>query len=53
MGRRLKSIKKSRSDRALNAATVVLLAFVLLAVGYPLVYVISASFSSSKALAAG
>ena len=53
MGRRLKSIKKSKSDRALNAATVVLLAFVLLIVGYPLVYVISASFSSSKALAAG
>ena len=53
MANRLADIQKTRADKTLNTITAVLLVAVLIIVGYPLVYVISASFSSSKALAAG
>lgn len=49
----LNHIKRAKGDTALNWVTIVLLVVVLIIVGYPLLYVISASFSSSKALAAG
>ncbi len=46
-------IKDSFGDRVLTAITTVILILVIIIVGYPVLYVISASFSSSKALAAG
>lgn len=53
MANRLAKIQRTRADKVLNTITVILLVAVLIIVGYPLLYVISASFSSSKALAAG
>ena len=46
-------IKESFGDRVLNFITAVLLVAVIIIVGYPVVYVISCSFSSSMALEAG
>lgn len=48
-----KTIKETFTDRLLNGFTAFLLVFVILIVAYPLMFVISASFSSSKALEAG
>ena len=53
MANRLTYIQRTKADKALNTVTAVLLLAVLIVVGYPLIYVISASLSSSKALAAG
>lgn len=53
MANRLTQIQRTKADKALNTVTAILLLAVLIVVGYPLIYVISASFSSSKALAAG
>lgn len=53
MGNRLSHIRRTKADKTLNIVTAILLIAVLIIVGYPLIYVISASFSSSKALAAG
>ena len=53
MAQKSNRINRSKSDKTLNTITFVILAIVLILVGYPLLYVISASFSSSKALAAG
>ena len=53
MANRLTYIQRTKADKVLNTVTAVLLLAVLIVVGYPLIYVISASFSSSKALAAG
>lgn len=53
MANRLTYIQRTKADKVLNTITAILLLAVLIIVGYPLIYVISASFSSSKALAAG
>lgn len=46
-------IRMTGSDRVLAAVTTAFLVFVLVAIAYPLLIVISSSFSSSKALNAG
>lgn len=43
-------IHESRGDRALEIFTSVILVLVLIIIGYPLIYVVSCSFSSSDAL---
>lgn len=47
------AIRESGGDRAFNVANYVLLTIVLIVVLYPLVYVVSASFSSSYAVLSG
>ena len=48
-----KKIKESTGDIILNVITAIILVFVIIVVGYPVLYVISCSFSSSSALEAG
>jgi len=45
-------IRESAGDRVLEVFTTVILVLILIIVGYPLIYVVSCSFSSSKALSA-
>lgn len=44
---------KSKGDRILHAVSTAILLMVILIVGYPVVYVISSSFSSPEAISAG
>ncbi len=55
MAKKIKNIKihDTFGDKVLNWITIVILVLVTIIVGYPLIYVISCSVSSSKALAAG
>lgn len=55
MAKKIKNIKihDTLGDRILNGITAFILLLVIIIVGYPLVYVISSSISSSEALAAG
>lgn len=46
-------IIESRGDRALSAFTTIFLVLILIIVGYPVIYVVSCSFSSSDALSMG
>jgi len=46
-------IIESRGDRALGVATTVIIILMLLIFGYPIIYVISCSFSSGRALELG
>ena len=46
-------IQESFGDKVLNAITAVILLLLIIIVGYPVFYVVSASFSSSAALASG
>lgn len=46
-------IRMSRGDRILSAVTTIFLVFIFLIIAYPLIVIISSSFSSSKALSAG
>ena len=46
-------INESFGDKVLDIITVIILALVVLIIGYPMVYCISASFSSSSALESG
>ena len=48
-----KVIKESKVDRAFIIANYILLAFVLMIVLYPIIYVVSASFSSPQAVIGG
>ena len=48
-----KKIKETRGDTILNVITSIILIFVIVVVGYPVIYVISCSFSASSALEAG
>ena len=48
-----KKIKESTGDTILNVVTAIILIAVIIIVGYPVLYVISCSFSSSSALEAG
>lgn len=52
---RIKSAKihESMGDRILNFILAAILVFVILIIGYPCIYIISSSFSSSKAIEAG
>ena len=52
----MKNIKKShkmKGDRSMQIISTVILLFLLIVVGYPVIYVISASFSSAEALSTG
>lgn len=55
MAKKIKNIKihESFTDRVVNWVTGLLLVLVTIIVGYPLIYVISCSFSSSRALEIG
>ena len=55
MAKKIKNIKihETTGDKILNWITATILVLVTIIVGYPLVYVISCSISSSKALTAG
>lgn len=55
MANKIKNIKihDTMGDRILNVITAAILVLVIIIVGYPIIYVISSSFSSSKALEAG
>ena len=46
-------IQESLGDKVLNIITAIILLLLIIVVGYPVFYVISASFSSSAALASG
>lgn len=46
-------IRESRSDRILSGITTAVLILLLIIVGYPIIYVLSCSFSSSTALETG
>ena len=46
-------IRDTAGDRALEWVTRIVLALILIIVGYPVIYVVSCSFSSAKAIAAG
>lgn len=46
-------IIESRGDRVLSAITTVILVLLLIIVGYPIIYVVSCSFSSGRALELG
>lgn len=48
-----KKKKHMKGDRTMQYVSTFILIFVLLLVGYPVIYVISASFSSAEALSAG
>ena len=52
---KVKSIKINESfgDKVLNAITATILVLVIIIVGYPMLYVISCSFTSTDALNAG
>lgn len=47
------AVKESGGDRAFNIFNYVILALFLIAVAYPLIYVLSASFSSARAVTSG
>jgi len=53
LSRRGTKIKETLGDRVLLGFTTVVLVFVMIIVGYPVLYVISSSFSSNDALSAG
>ena len=55
MAKKIKNIKiqDTLGDKILNIITATILVLVTIIVGYPLLYVISCSVSSSKALEAG
>ena len=53
MAKEIKKIKESAGDRVLNVITAIILIAIIIIVGYPCIYVISCSFSSSTALEAG
>ncbi|MBP3305244.1 MAG: carbohydrate ABC transporter permease [Oscillospiraceae bacterium] len=53
MAKNKTKIRESSSDIALEIFTTVLLILVVAVIGYPLIVIISSSFSSSKALTAG
>ena len=55
MAKKIKNIKiqDTLGDRVLNWVTATILVLLTIIVGYPLIYVISCSFSSSRALEAG
>ena len=46
-------VYETREDRVFNVIVVAILAFSILIVAYPLIYVVSASFSSTEAVMAG
>lgn len=46
-------IKRPFSDNVLNVITIILLLFVCVLVGYPILYVIACSFSNTKAISGG
>ncbi len=46
-------IKRSKGDNALQVATIIVLLLVIFVVGYPILFVISSSFSSSTAISSG
>lgn len=46
-------IQRPFSDKVLNTITVILLVFVCILVGYPILYVISCSFSDTRAISGG
>lgn len=46
-------IQRPFSDKVLNTITIILLVFVCILVGYPILYVISCSFSNTKAISSG
>ncbi len=48
-----KTIRYSKSDRVFTYLNRVFLTFILIIVGYPLIYIISASFSSTEAVMSG
>ena len=50
---RKRSIRDSKSDKVLYAAAYLIMGLSLLIVGYPLVYIISASFSNGNAIQSG
>lgn len=52
-GRNKNKIKDTAGDRALQIFTTVMLLILFVIVGYPVLYVVSCSFSSSKALMSG
>lgn len=51
--RKKNKIRLSKSDRVLSAVTTIFLVFVFLVIAYPLLVIISSSFSSTKALNSG
>jgi len=51
--RKLEKHHKMKGDGAMQVVSGIILLFVLIVVGYPVVYVISASFSSANALSSG
>ena len=51
--RREGHVYETREDRVFNVIVVAILAFSILIVAYPLIYVVSASFSSTEAVMAG
>jgi len=54
IGKKTKSLKvKNRSDRAFYAVIAVVIAILTIIVLYPIIYIVSASFSSSNAVAEG
>lgn len=53
MAKDIKKIKESAGDRVLNIITAIILIAIIIIVGYPCIYVISCSFSSSTALESG
>lgn len=54
IGKKTKSLKvKNRSDRAFYAVIAIVIAILTIIVLYPIVYIVSASFSSSNAVAEG
>lgn len=50
MAKKSTKIRESFGDRVLETVTTVILILILIIIGYPLIYVISCSFSSSEAL---
>ena len=46
-------IRESAGDRVLEVFTTILLALVVFIIGYPLIVIVSSSFSSSSALSSG
>ena len=53
MAKDIKKIRESAGDRVLNIITAIILIAIIIIVGYPCIYVISCSFSSSTALESG
>lgn len=51
--RKSTKINESAGDKVLNVITAIILVSIIIIVGYPIIYVISCSFTSSEALSAG